>query len=368
MPRCGAAAAWAGLPWNSKTIPRAASEPSWPGSSRSFGWTIIAASTSSKSPASSMWILPPALSTADSSAGVPSSDRRAERLADHALQRERRPDGRGTDRVVPAGVAEAGQRVVLGDDRDLGPARAAELGAQPGRQPGPPGLAGDPVPGSNSWTLPTVRTSWKPSSGLAWMSSASAISSAASASTRSQASRFSWATRSGLSAVRSLLMSRSGSARAISSAKRAPSRELAHAAAEVLLGREPRVEEGLDQLERERRADDLGAEAHHVHVVVLDALVGRVDVVAERGPDARDLVGRDAGPDPGPADHDRPLGLAAADRVADPLGQVGEVDRLGRVGAEVGHLVAPGPQLLDDRPLEREPGVVASNRDLHGPR
>src|ERR1043165_9161145 len=75
----------------------------------------------------------------------------------------------------------------------------------------------------------------------------------------------------------------------------------------------------------------LVAEAHDVDVVVLDALVGRVDVVAERGPDAGDLVGRDAGSDAGPADHDRPLGLAAPDRVADQPGQVREVDRLGRV-------------------------------------
>src|SRR3989442_9638594 len=37
------------------------------------------------------------------------------------------------------------------------------------------------------------------------------------------------------------------------------------------------------QVPREGRPDDLGAKAEDVHVVVLDALVSRVDVVADRG-------------------------------------------------------------------------------------
>src|SRR5581483_1143794 len=88
---------------------------------------------------------------------------------------------------------------------------------------------------------------------------------------------------------------------------------------------------------------------------------------AERGADAGDLVRRDGRADPRPADHDPAVGLAAAHRVADLLGDVGEVDGVGRVGAVVGHLVAPGAELLDDGALEREAGVVAADRNLHEP-
>src|SRR5579863_6265588 len=44
-------------------------------------------------------------------------------------------------------------------------------------------------------------------------------------------------------------------------------------------------EEALDELARDRRSDDLRAEAEHVDVVVLDRLVGAVEVVADRRPD-----------------------------------------------------------------------------------
>src|SRR6476661_6501814 len=46
------------------------------------------------------------------------------------------------------------------------------------------------------------------------------------------------------------------------------------------------TKERADELTSQLRADHLGAETEHVHVVVLDALVGRVCVVADRGADA----------------------------------------------------------------------------------
>src|SRR5262249_56281399 len=64
--------------------------------------------------------------------------------------------------------------------------------------------------------------------------------------------------------------------------------------AAVELGREERGHE----LACDGRADDLGAEAEDVHVVVLDALVGAVDVVADRRPDPRELARGDRGADP----------------------------------------------------------------------
>src|SRR5207244_1077534 len=89
--------------------------------------------------------------------------------------------------------------------------------------------------------------------------------------------------------------------------------ELGDPAPEVLLGAVLGGEVSLKQLEGERLADDLGAEAEYVDVVVLDTLVRRVDVVAERGANAGHLVGGNAGADAGAADHHAAVGLARAD-------------------------------------------------------
>jgi hypothetical protein len=43
------------------------------------------------------------------------------------------------------------------------------------------------------------------------------------------------------------------------------------------------------------------------------------------------------------------------------LGDIREVDRLGAVGAEILDLVAGFAQYLDQRALEREPGVITAN-------
>ena len=64
-----------------------------------------------------------------------------------------------------------------------------------------------------------------------------------------------------------------------------------------------------------------------VGVVVLHALVGGVDVVAQGAADTRDLVGRHHGTDPGAADQHGPLGLTGADQVGGGPGDVREVDR-----------------------------------------
>src|SRR5256714_15522373 len=66
-------------------------------------------------------------------------------------------------------------------------------------------------------------------------------------------------------------------------------------------------------------ADDFRAEPKDVHVVVLDALVGGVDVVTDRGADARQLARSDRGADAGTADQHAALRLAGADRVPDLL-------------------------------------------------
>src|SRR6476659_5345020 len=78
-----------------------------------------------------------------------------------------------------------------------------------------------------------------------------------------------------------------------------------------------RTKEGANHLSSQLCADHFRAEAEHVHVVVLDALMGGVRVVADRGADTRELAGGDRRADARPAHQDSPLSLAVPDRVAD---------------------------------------------------
>ena len=58
----------------------------------------------------------------------------------------------------------------------------------------------------------------------------------------------------------------------------------------ALLPRESRSEECLDQLSRKLDADDTGAKAKDIHVVVLDSLMGGLGVVAKAGANTVNLV------------------------------------------------------------------------------
>ena len=134
------------------------------------------------------------------------------------------------------------------------------------------------------------------------------------------------------------------------------------------LAAEGRREEGERDLERGLRADDAGAEGQDVHVVVLDALVRRVRVVADGGADAADLVGRDAGADARAADQDAAVRLAARRRRARAARRSPGSRRPGRaVATEVDQLVAeagrrePAQELV----LEGGPGVIGGERDAH---
>ena len=91
----------------------------------------------------------------------------------------------------------------------------------------------------------------------------------------------------------------------------------------------------------------------------------RVQVVDQRGPDAAHLVRRDLLALAGPADDDPALGLARHHRATDGGAERGVVDRLGRVGAEVEHVVALRREERDEVRLEREAGMVRTDRDLH---
>ena len=125
-------------------------------------------------------------------------------------------------------------------------------------------------------------------------------------------------------------------------------------------------EERAHEVLGEARPDHLGAEAEDVHVVVLDALVRGVDVMADGCPDAGDLARGDRSADAGAADEDAALGLSVLDRGAE-LGRLhGVVDphRVG-VGAEVDDLVPLLAQRLEDRLAEVDSPVVERHSDFH---
>ena len=70
-------------------------------------------------------------------------------------------------------------------------------------------------------------------------------------------------------------------------------------------GTEERPDESVGQL----GSNDAGTQDEHVHVVVLDTLMGGVRIVAEPGPDAGQLVRRHRDPDARVAEQVPPLGL-----------------------------------------------------------
>ena len=108
------------------------------------------------------------------------------------------------------------------------------------------------------------------------------------------------------------------------------------AADETLFGvDEVCADEGVDALEGEGGADDARAEDEDVHVVVFDALVGGVSVMAHAGADAGNFVGGDADADAGAADEDAALGVAVLDGEADFFGKVGIVSRARFVSSEI---------------------------------
>ena len=120
--------------------------------------------------------------------------------------------------------------------------------------------------------------------------------------------------------------------------------DLAQARDVALASVEARLQKRPDEVGGQLGADDLRAQAEHVQVVVLDALVRRVGVVADRGPDSGELAGRDGGSDARAADEDPALGPAVRERGADLARLVRIVDppRI-RVGAEIDELV-PSPR------------------------
>src|SRR5262245_36992733 len=133
----------------------------------------------------------------------------------------------------------------------------------------------------------------------------------------------------------------------------------------TLLIAESGVDEAQHELAGQRFSDDAPAQDEHVHVVVLDALVRRVGVVAKPGPDAAVFVGRDRRAHATSAHQDAALAATVYDRPRDDGGAVGIVDRLRRVRAEILDLMSVPDEPVTHDVLDRKTRVIGAYNHAH---
>lgn len=123
---------------------------------------------------------------------------------------------------------------------------------------------------------------------------------------------------------------------------------------------------GADDFAGNLDTDDAGAEAEHVHIVVLDSLVRRVGIVAQAGAGSADLIGGDTGADAAAADNDAALGLAGGYGSRNGECEVRiVVEGVISVRAEVADFVSVGGEELADFLLEFESAVVGADGEFH---
>lgn len=123
---------------------------------------------------------------------------------------------------------------------------------------------------------------------------------------------------------------------------------------------------GADDFAGNLDADDAGAEAEHVHIVVLDPLVRRVGIVAQAGAGSADLVGRYTGADAAAADNDAALGLAGGYGSRNGECEVRiVVEGVISVRAEVADFVSIRREQLADFLFQFESAVVRADDNFH---
>lgn len=99
-------------------------------------------------------------------------------------------------------------------------------------------------------------------------------------------------------------------------------------------------QERIHDLVRNRTAGDSRTESENVDVVVFDRLMSRVGVGGLSGANPLQLVRRDAGACAGTANDDAPIGAIRDYGAAHSSGEIGIVDGLCGIGAEVDHGVS----------------------------
>ena len=140
---------------------------------------------------------------------------------------------------------------------------------------------------------------------------------------------------------------------------------LGEAAPMSLLAREASIQERLNQLVGEFDTDDTTAEHQYVHVVVLNALVRRIGVVAQSGADPGNPVCGHRRANAAPAEQDAALGPVLTQGSTHGLRIIGIVHRIGAVGAQVEDLAMLRGQKSLHVLLKCKSGMIRTYRYAH---
>ncbi len=89
----------------------------------------------------------------------------------------------------------------------------------------------------------------------------------------------------------------------------------------------------------DRRPNHMGSQRKDIHIIVFYTLMRGVNIVAERGPDSRDLIGGYGNPHPATADEDAPHSLPRKNRVSNRLRIIREIHGIGAMWSQVQDLV-----------------------------
>src|SRR5881409_432978 len=122
----------------------------------------------------------------------------------------------------------------------------------------------------------------------------------------------------------------------------------------------------LHDLARQLEADHARPQREHIHVVVLDALVRGIRIVANRRPNARQLAGRDRRADAAAADEDPSLGAPVPYRLAHSERNIGIVDRIRAVRAYIEHVVPVLAKARRQGVLQLVTTMISAYDDPHG--
>ena len=112
--------------------------------------------------------------------------------------------------------------------------------------------------------------------------------------------------------------------------------------------------------------NEAAREADDVATVVLAEKMGKIGRLDGRGTDAGHFVGHDGHAKPGAADEHAAVSIAAGNRARNLVGIVGVIDGVGRVGAEVEHLVSKRAQVICKGSLLVEAAMIGSDGNAHG--
>src|SRR5271163_2276122 len=126
-----------------------------------------------------------------------------------------------------------------------------------------------------------------------------------------------------------------------------------------------RAQKRFHEIFGELFADDAATEHQDIHVVVLDALMRGIGVVADGGANAVNFIGGHADANTAAAHEHATVGLAIGDGVTDEFGEVGVVGGVFVERANVENVMAKRAHDVAHFTFEGEAGVVGTDDDSH---